>query len=106
DFTMVNWYGDEYTFSLGIQSRAVGVLWGEWEKTGLGLHQQTIRGEVDAERDNFRMDTAFRGHPAFTTMIQKRGDGRYTLCPPAAKPQPSSKQKSRRTSRESRRKRA
>lgn len=84
DYTMVNWFGTEYTFALGVQSQVVEVLWKEWENTGLGLHQQTIRNHVDAEKDNFKITTAFRGHPAMRKMIQKRGDGRYQLCEPDA----------------------
>lgn len=91
DFTMVNWYGTEYHFALGVQSSAVAALWAEWEKTGLGLHQDTIRNAVDAERDSFRMDTAFRNHPAFGTMIQRCGDGRYKLAPPTVTPAPEKK---------------
>ncbi|MGE5611214.1 MAG: hypothetical protein ACM359_18335 [Bacillota bacterium] len=85
DFTMVNWFGDEHYFALGVQSAAVRALWEEWEKTGLGLHQETIRDSVDPERDEksvFRMDTIFRNHPAFDTMIQRCGDGKYKLAPP------------------------
>ncbi len=93
DFTFVNWFGTEYTFALGVQATAVKALWVEWEKTGLGLHQDTIRNAVDAERDNFRMDKAFRNHPAFTTMIRKTGDGRYTLAPPGTGKAPNSKAK-------------
>ena len=82
DFTEVLWYGSTYTFSLGVQSSVVKALWGEWEKSGLGLHQDTIRKAVDPERDNFRVDKAFREHPAFGTMIQGGGDGRYKLARP------------------------
>jgi hypothetical protein len=89
DFTMVNWFATEYHFALGIQASAVKALWEEWERSGLGLHQETIRDAVDAERDNFRMDNAFRNHPAFGTMIQRCGDGRYKLAPPGAQPPPS-----------------
>jgi hypothetical protein len=85
DFTAVNWFGTEYTFALGVQSGAVKALWEEWEKSGLGLHQQTIREAVDAERENFRMDKAFRNNPAFGTMIQSIGDGRYKLVEPIKK---------------------
>jgi hypothetical protein len=81
DFTFVNWYGTEYTFALGVQTSAVKALWDEWEKTGLGLHQDTIRNAVDPERDSFRMDKAFRNHRAFGTMIQSTGDGKYKLVP-------------------------
>lgn len=82
DFTMVKWYGNEYQFSLGVQSAAVRALWEEWEKTGLGLHQDTIRNAIDSECESFRMDAAFRVHPAFRTMIQQCGDGKYKLAPP------------------------
>ncbi len=93
DFTFVNWYGTEYTFALGVQSSAVKALWGEWESTGLGLHQDTIRNAVDPERDGFRMDKAFRNHPAFGTMIQKTGDGKYKLARPVAGKAPDPKAK-------------
>jgi len=90
DFTCVNWYGTKYTFALGVQASAVKALWDEWEKSGMELHQETIRRAVDAERKNFRMDKAFRNHPAFGTMIQRIGDGRYKLEPPTtAKPAPA-----------------
>jgi hypothetical protein len=96
DFTMVNWFGEEYTFALGVQSSALKALWEEWEKTGLGLHQDTIRNSIDAERDSFRMDTAFRKHPAFGRMIKKIGDGKYKLArwPGGTTPAPSKKKKS------------
>jgi hypothetical protein len=96
DFTMVNWFGEEYTFALGVQSSALKALWEEWEKTGLGLHQDTIRNSIDAERDSFRMDTAFRNHPAFGRMIKKIGDGKYKLAPwpGGTTPAPSKKKKS------------
>lgn len=82
DFTYVSWRGTEYTFALGVQSTTVKALWQEHERTGLGLHQETIRKEVDPERDNFRLDKVFRGHPAFGAMIQSGGDGRFRLVPP------------------------
>jgi len=93
DFTSVNWYGTEYTFALGVQSSAVKALWEEWEKSGLGLHQDTIRNSIDAERDKFRMDTTFRNHPAFGTMIQPGGDGRYKLACPDEQRKPSAPKK-------------
>jgi hypothetical protein len=86
DFTMVNWFGVEYQFALGIQALAVRALWEEWERTGLGLHQDTIREAIDPERDKFRMDNAFRNHRAFGTMITSCGDGRYKLTPPQTEP--------------------
>ena len=82
DFTHVYWFGQEYKFSPGLQAGAVRELWAEWEKTGLGLHQETIRERIDAERDNFRMAHVFRNHPALGSMIGKDGEGRYRLmCP-------------------------
>ena len=86
DFTMVVWFGTEYHFALGVQSSAVRVLWEEWERTGLGLHQNSIREKVDSERDNFRMDTVFRNHRRVRHyMIQRCGDGRYRLVDPTAR---------------------
>ncbi|QOV89369.1 hypothetical protein [Humisphaera borealis] len=82
DFVFVRWFGTEYTFAKGVQSSAIEALWKEWQKTGLGLHQDSIRQHVDDERDDFRMDVAFRNHPAFGTMIQRCGDGRYRLVAP------------------------
>jgi hypothetical protein len=96
DFTFVSWYGAEYTFALGVQSSAVRALWQEWEKTGLGLHQETIRNAIDVERDSFRMDTAFCGHVAFGAMIQRCGDGKYRLNPDSSRRQPCKKAKNRR----------
>lgn len=105
DFTFVNWYGTQYTFALGVQSSAVRALWDEWRKSGLGLHQDTIRNAVDAERNSFRMGTAFRNHPAFGVMIQRCGDGRYKLAPPTVTPAPK-KEKDARITAKSPRKRA
>jgi hypothetical protein len=82
DFSHVYWFGQEYKFAIGLQAGAVRALWAEWEKTGLGLHQETIREEIDAERDNFRMAHVFRNHPALGRMIDKDGEGRYRLKSP------------------------
>jgi hypothetical protein len=79
DYTMVNWFGTEYHFALGVQSQVVRVLWEEWEHTQLGLHQETIREKIDAARDSFRVDLAFRNHPALGKMIRRCGDGCYKL---------------------------
>lgn len=93
DYTMVRWYGREYVFSLGVQSQVVGRLWGEWEKSGLGLHQATICQDIDDERESLRIDMVFRDHPAMGAMIQKAGDGRYKLDRPADKPQKKDKKR-------------
>lgn len=82
DFTYVYWFDREYKFALGLQAGAVRELWAEWKETGLGLHQETIRERIDAERDNFRMAHVFRNHEALNTMIVKDGDGRYRLAKP------------------------
>jgi hypothetical protein len=107
DFTMVRWFGTEYSFALGVQSSAVRALWHEWEKSGLGMHQETIRNAIDPEGNSFRMDTAFRDHPAFGTMIWRCGDGRFKLCPPEPEPSPrdSKETKSARSAPRSRQKR-
>jgi hypothetical protein len=82
DFTYVYWFDREYKFALGLQAGAVRELWAEWEETGLGLHQETIRERIDAERDNFRMAHVFRNNEALGEMIVKDGDGRYRLAKP------------------------
>ena len=82
DFTMVNWYGTEYKFSIGLQSRVVNALWKEYTENGLGLHQETINTRINAEKDNFRLKHVFRNHPAFRTMIQSDGRGTFRLVPP------------------------
>jgi hypothetical protein len=107
DFTMVCWFGTEYSFALGVQSSAVKALWAEWAATGLGLHQETIRDAIDPERDSFRMDTAFRNHPALGAMIQRCGDGRYKLAPPGTQvtPPPPKARRGGKNARKSRRKR-
>ncbi len=87
DFTMVNWFGTEYVFSLGLQAGAIRELWKEWEKSGLGLHQSTISERIDAERANFRLPHVFRDHPAYGLMIQSCGDGKYRLANGGDKPQ-------------------
>jgi hypothetical protein len=82
DFTMVSWFGTTYTFARGLQADVVRVLWDEWGRTGLGLHQETIHERVDENRESFKMTNIFRNHYAFGKMIQKLGDGLYSLCPP------------------------
>jgi hypothetical protein len=82
DFTMVKWYDTDYRFALGAQAGAVRALWEEWERSGLGLHQETIHNLIDPERRTFRMDMTFRHHPALGKMIRAVGDGVYQLFAP------------------------
>ena len=97
DFTMVTWFGTEYKFSPEIQAKAVAALWQEWEKTRLGLHQKTVGQKAGSAADagTFRMDTLFRNHPAFGTMICAEGDGIYRLTPPNSKRNHSKKSRKR-----------
>jgi len=94
DFTMVKWDETEYTFSPGLQAGAMKALWRAFETTGLGLHQETIRESIDAERDHFRLSNVFRDHPAYGVIIQSCGEGIYRLGKPDAKAQ-SPKRKAR-----------
>ncbi len=95
DFTMVRWYGAEYQFSPGLQAASIKELWREWEKTGFGLHQETIRQSVDAERDTFRLSHVFRDHPAYGVMIQSCGEGKYRLTKPDASAKPKTPHRKR-----------
>lgn len=88
DFTMVKWDETEYIFSPGLQAGAMKALWRAYETTGLGLHQETIRESIDAERDHFRLSNVFRDHPAYGVIIQSCGEGIYRLGKPDAKAQP------------------
>jgi hypothetical protein len=77
--------GQVYAVKVSGQVQPVRIIaespYGGW----LGrLHQETIREAIDTEQDSFRMDTAFRKHPAFGTMIQRGGDGRYRLVQPVS----------------------
>lgn len=90
DFTEVKWYGGvTYDFALGAQSRAVKALWSEWEKGGLGSHQDTIRQKIGSRAERFRLRDVFRVekegkrmmHGAWGTMIIECGKGRFRLAP-------------------------
>jgi hypothetical protein len=94
NYMMVRWFGTEYTFTSN-QASAVKALWEEWEATGLGLHQTTIGEAVDNQHTSFRMDAAFRKHPAFGTMITSggKGSGLYKLAVPATGDLPTIKKR-------------
>jgi hypothetical protein len=82
DFTTVNWFGTKYTFDDGLQAKAVGQLWAEYEKGGLGLSEKTIGEKIGSNAENYRLANTFRGHPAWETMIVKVRQGVYRLKKP------------------------
>jgi hypothetical protein len=89
DFTFVNWFGESYRFDDGQQAKAVGLLWAEWEKGGLGLSEKTIGERIGSGANNYRLVHTFRKtadrnasmHPAWGGMIQG-SRGTYRLITP------------------------
>jgi hypothetical protein len=83
DFTWVKWFGETYRFAFGNQSRSIALLWKDWEKDGLGLHEKTIGESVGSASDSFRLSDTFKDHPAWGSLIV-RGDrkGIYRLKKP------------------------
>lgn len=91
DFSTVTWYGTEHQFN-ETQAKCIKALWAEWEKnpTGrMGLHQRTIRAEIQSENADFRLIHVFREkegmHPAWGDMIHKSEAkrGMFYLAQPA-----------------------
>ena len=84
DFTSVNWFGTNYEFDIGNQAKAIALLWTEYEKGGLGLHEKTIGEKIGSSSNRFRLCHVFRDVPAWGKMIQsvegKRGQ--FKLAPP------------------------
>ena len=70
DFTEVKWFGKRYAFTKGIQSRAIEMLWVEFEKGGFSIHEKTIGEKTESSSERFRLRDVFRNHPAWGTMIQ------------------------------------
>jgi hypothetical protein len=82
DFTTVKWFGTAYTFDDGLQAKAVGELWGEFEKGEHGLSEKTIGERIGSSANNYRLANTFRYHPAWGTMIVKVRQGIYRLQKP------------------------
>jgi hypothetical protein len=85
DFTSVNWFGTQYTFS-PTQRAIVGALWRAWQDGHEWVHQDTLLEEADSMCG--RMQTVFKNHPAWRTMIVSSASfpgaplGAYKLNPP------------------------
>lgn len=92
DFSSVDWFGKRYTFSKGNQAQAVRVLWEAWEQGEHSLSQETIGEQIESSADRFELRTTFRRrkskssgfelHPAWGTMINQDGKGKYRLARP------------------------
>jgi hypothetical protein len=68
DFRSVNWYGTTYTFSPS-QAAVVRVLWENWDAGTPDVGNVTLLDSIDCEAPPDRLDTVFRDHPAWNTMI-------------------------------------
>jgi hypothetical protein len=91
DFTSVNWFGTQYSFTKGQQAEAVRVLWTAWENGGHSLSQETISGIIKSDDNRFQLRKVFRQkggdakgqqHPAWGTMIKEASKGVYMLAKP------------------------
>jgi hypothetical protein len=90
DFTSVNWFGTRYTFAAGQQSRAVALLWSEFDKGEFTLSEKTIGEHIGSSADDYELRKTFQlggkgrpMHPAWGVMIVRAGRNLYRLARPA-----------------------
>jgi hypothetical protein len=80
DFTSVQWFGTPYSFT-PLRAKIVRVLWQHWEAgtpiVGARYLANVGCGETQKISDILKDD------PAYGTMIQTDGSGKYWLQPPA-----------------------
>jgi predicted ATPase len=81
DFTSVRWHGENYIFNLGQESHVIRVLWAEWERGNLGMHESTIGEQIGSDNRRFRLVHVFRHNPSWKSIIESLGRGRYRLAP-------------------------
>ncbi len=86
EFTWVRWYGVEYTFAKGQQSRVVQALWREWEdcdrRPGVGISQEKLGEVAGSSAERFELRSVFKDHPAWRKMINRASKGSFALFPP------------------------
>ena len=91
DFRCVNWYGKVYSFTPG-QAGVVRLLWQAWESGVPSCSSLAITdaagGDSSRVRDIFKVTGAVM-HPAFGTMICKRGRDMYFLHIPDSSENPT-----------------
>jgi len=82
DFHSVIWFGTRYDFN-ATQSQVVRVLWENWEKGTPDVGKERLLEAIDPESRRDRVDTVFRGNPAWKTMIVPASrKGNYRLNEP------------------------
>jgi len=85
DFRSVNWFGTVYTFNRS-QADCVRLLWENWEKGKLSVHQRVFGDALEVANDNYRLRDTFRpkkiAHRAWGSMIQRAGKGTFRLVEP------------------------
>lgn len=80
DFSSVDWFGTEYTFSTN-QAKCVAVLWECWQNRTPQVSGAYILEAADLE--GLRLKLVFRNNPAWDTMIVPGNKkGTYRLNPP------------------------
>jgi hypothetical protein len=82
DFTSVNWFGTEYTFTPS-QGRVVEFLWKAWEnRTPDVRYDSTIKDAADVDSASLPMLFDKGKHPALEKMIVSKKKGSYRLQVP------------------------
>jgi hypothetical protein len=84
DYRCVNWYGDVYDFTVA-QAAVIQCLWEAWEARLPYVSESTIcdaaAGDSKRVRDIFKV-AGSKMHPAWKTMIVKKGNNLFFLKPP------------------------
>jgi hypothetical protein len=80
DYRSVNWFGADHPFTAN-QAACVKVLWEAWEKNLPDVGDKTVLEIASVFSE--RLDSVFRDHPAWGTMIQQgRTKGTHRLVEP------------------------
>jgi hypothetical protein len=86
DFRSVSWFGQNYCFNIS-QALVVKRLWEAWAKGTPDVGNETLLQAIDELVPPERVDTVFRSHPAWNSMIVSgETKGTRRLSPPEAPP--------------------
>jgi hypothetical protein len=83
DFRSVKWFGNDFGFTAN-QAAVVRVLWHAWAQGTPDVGDETVLAAVDEQAPPARLNTLFRDHPAWGTMIvagTTKGTHRLTELP-------------------------
>ncbi len=82
DFRSLCWFGERYSFTTK-QAPAVRLLWENWEKGTPDVGDETLLLAIDPDAPPAKLNTLFRDHPGWGTMIVSGGSkGAHRLAEP------------------------